>query len=47
MKDALDAMYGRVYTSDYIVDKAVTTAFVSRRHNLAIDVVNTLLIHRG
>ena len=39
MKKALKAEYGRIYTSDYIIDEAVTTALVrTRRHDLAVDV---------
>lgn len=39
MKKALKAEFGRIYTSDYVIDEAVTTALVrTRRHDLAIDV---------
>jgi predicted nucleic acid-binding protein len=39
IKKALKAEYGRIYTSDYVIDEAVTTALVrTRRHDLAIDV---------
>lgn len=39
MKRALKAEYGRVYTSDYVIDEAITTALVrTRRHDLAVDV---------
>jgi predicted nucleic acid-binding protein len=39
MKKALKAEYGRIYTSDYIIDEAVTTALVrTRRHDLTVDV---------
>lgn len=39
MKKALKADYGRIYTSDYIIDEAVTTALVrTRRHDLATDI---------
>jgi len=39
MKKALKAEYGRIYTSDYIIDEAVTTALVrTRRRDLAVDV---------
>jgi len=39
MKKALKAEYGRIYTSDYIMDEAITTALVrTRRHDLAIDI---------
>jgi len=44
MKKALKAEYGRIYTSDYIVDEAVTTALVrTRRHDLAVDVGKYIL----
>jgi predicted nucleic acid-binding protein len=39
MKKALKAEFGTVYTSDYIIDEAVTTALVrTRRHDLALDI---------
>jgi hypothetical protein len=39
VKKALKADYGRIYTSDYIIDEAVTTALVrTRRHDLATDI---------
>jgi len=39
MKKALKAEFGRIYTSDYIIDEAVTTALVrTRRHDLALDI---------
>ncbi|MEM2195403.1 MAG: PIN domain-containing protein [Candidatus Methanomethylicia archaeon] len=39
MKRALKAEYGRIYTSDYVIDEAITTALVrTRRHDLAVDV---------
>jgi len=39
MKKALKAEFGRIYTSDYIIDEAITTALVrTRRHDLAMDV---------
>ncbi|MGC9345566.1 MAG: type II toxin-antitoxin system VapC family toxin [Candidatus Bathyarchaeales archaeon] len=38
MKKALKAEFGRVCTSDYVIDEALTTALVrTRRHDLAID----------
>jgi len=44
MKKALKGEYGRIYTSDYIVDEAVTTALVrTRRHDLAVDVGKYIL----
>ena len=31
--------FGRVYTFDYVIDEAVTTALVrTRRHDLAVDI---------
>jgi len=39
MKKALKGKFGRAYTSDYIIDEAVTTALVrTRRHDLAVDI---------
>jgi predicted nucleic acid-binding protein len=39
MKRALKGEYGRTYTSDYVVDEAITTALVrTRRHDLAVDI---------
>jgi len=39
MMKALKADYGTVYTSDYIIDEAVTAALVrTRRHDLALDI---------
>ncbi len=39
MKKALKAEFGRIYTSDYIIDEAITTALVrTRRRDLAIDI---------
>ena len=39
IKKALKGEFGRVYTSDYVIDEAVTTALVrTRRHNLAVDI---------
>src|SRR3972149_8900284 len=38
MKRALNGEFGRLYTSDYLVDEAITTALVrTKRHELAID----------
>jgi len=38
MKRALKGEFGRIYTSDYIIDEAVITALVrTRRHDLAVD----------
>jgi len=39
MKRALKAEFGRIYTSDYIIDEAITTALGrTRRHDLATDI---------
>lgn len=39
MKKALKANYGRIYTSDYIIDEAITTALIrTKRHDLATDI---------
>ncbi|HKZ94778.1 MAG TPA: PIN domain-containing protein [Candidatus Bathyarchaeia archaeon] len=39
MSRALKGDFGRIYTSDYVIDEAVTTALVrTRRHDLAVDV---------
>lgn len=39
MKGALEGKFGRIYTSDYVIDEAITTALVrTRRHDLAVDV---------
>lgn len=39
IKKALKAEFGRVYSSDYVIDEAVTTALVrTRRHDLAVDI---------
>jgi predicted nucleic acid-binding protein len=38
MKRALKSEFGRMYTSDYVIDEAVTTALIrTRRHDLATD----------
>lgn len=39
IKKALKGEFGRVCTSDYVIDEAVTTALVrTRRHDLAVDI---------
>lgn len=39
MKKTLKAEFGRAYTSDYVIDEAITTALArTRRHALAIDI---------
>ena len=38
MKRALKGEFGRICTSDYVIDEAITTALVrTRRHDLAVD----------
>jgi predicted nucleic acid-binding protein len=38
MRNALKGGFGRICTSDYVVDKAITTALMrTKRHDLAID----------
>jgi predicted nucleic acid-binding protein len=38
MKHALKGDFGRMFTSDYVIDEAVTTALVrTKKHDLAID----------
>jgi len=38
MKRALKGEFGRICTSDYVMDEAITTALVrTRRHDLAVD----------
>ena len=38
MKRALKGEFGRIHTSDYVIDEAITTALVrTRRHDLAVD----------
>jgi len=39
MKRALKGEFGRIFTSDYVIDEAITTALArTRRHKLAVDV---------
>jgi len=39
MRRALKGEFGRIYTSDHVINEAVTTALVrTRRHDLAVDV---------
>jgi len=39
MRSALKSGYGRIYTSDYVIDEAVTTALIrTKRHDLALDI---------
>lgn len=44
MRRALRGDLGRIFTSDYVIDEAVTTALArTRRHNLAVDVGNYII----
>src|SRR3990170_235169 len=44
MKQALKGELGRIYTSDYVVDEAVTTALVrTKKHDLAVDLGRYIL----
>ena len=44
MKKALKDEFGRIHTSDYIIDEAITTALVrTRRHDLAVDIGNYII----
>jgi predicted nucleic acid-binding protein len=39
MKRALKCEFGRAFTSDYVLDEAITTALVrTKRHDLAVDI---------
>lgn len=39
MKSALRGEFGRIYTSDYVIDESMTTALIrTKRHDLAVDV---------
>ena len=47
MKRALQGEFGRLYTSDYVVDEAITTALVrTKRHELAVDLGKYILESR-
>jgi len=44
MMRALKGEFGGIYTSDYVIDEAVTTALVrTRRHDLAVDIGRYIL----
>lgn len=44
MKQALKSDLGRIFTSDYIIDEAVTTALVrTKRHDLAHDLGRSII----
>lgn len=39
MRSALKGEFGRIFTSDYVIDESITTALIrTKRHDLAIDV---------
>ncbi len=44
MMAALKGDFGRIYTSDYIIDEAITTALArTKRHDVAVDVGTYIL----
>jgi len=44
IREALKGGFGRVFTSDYVIDEAVTIALVrTRRHDFAVDVGNYII----
>jgi len=44
MKQALKGEFGRIFTSDYVIDEAITTALVrTKRHDLAEDLGNFII----
>jgi predicted nucleic acid-binding protein len=44
MMAALKGNFGRIYTSDYIIDEAITTALArTKRHDVAVDVGTYIL----
>ena len=44
MMAALKGNWGRIYTSDYIIDEAITTALArTKRHDIAVDVGTYIL----
>ena len=44
MKQALKSDFGRIFTSDYIIDEAVTTALVrTKKHDLALDLGRSII----
>ena len=44
MKQALKSDFGRIFTSDYIIDEAVTTALVrTKKHDLAHDLGRSII----
>ncbi|MEN3007181.1 MAG: hypothetical protein ABC595_07165 [Candidatus Methanosuratincola petrocarbonis] len=48
MKKALKTEYWRIYTSDYVIDEAITTALVRTRRHISPWMLGiTLSAHRG
>ncbi len=44
VKQALKGEFGRIFTSDYVIDEAITTALVrTKRHDLAEDLGNFII----
>ena len=44
IKDALKGNFGRLYTSDYIIDEAITTAFIrTKKHRVALELSKYLI----
>jgi predicted nucleic acid-binding protein len=44
MKQALKSDFGRIFTSDYVIDEAITTALVrTKKHDLALDLGRYIL----
>lgn len=44
MKQALKSDFGRIFTSDYVIDEAITTALVrTKKHDLAHDLVRFII----
>ncbi len=44
IKQALKSDFGRIFTSHYIIDEAITTALVrTKRHDLALDLVGFII----
>ena len=44
MKQALKGEFGRIFTSDYVIDEAITTALMrTKRHDLAADLGNFII----
>jgi hypothetical protein len=43
IKNALTGSFGRLFTSDYVVDEAVTTLLVRTRHEIAVELGKYLI----